>query len=160
MSRLRPRVEGQKQSHLPGLTVPPAGNKVVPIRGTKTGKVDSAAAEDKLIKRGQLTLPRVLSLAAIAGVVVAAVSLGGVWLIIGYWVITLGFCLFLALIAFDYGVEMEKVYPEHQKLEMDKTEAADAHSDMESPSEPTDTHVSTAQRAQRRVKRQAKRRRY
>ena len=160
MSRLRPRLDGQKQSHSPGLTLPPADNKVVPMRGTKTGRVDSAAAEDMLIKRGQLTLPRVLSLAAIAGVVVAAVSLGGVWLIIGYWVITLAFCIFLALIAFDYGVEMGKVYPEHQKLETNKTEAADIHSGMGSPSEPTDTNVSTAQRAQRRVKRQAKRRRY
>ena len=160
MSRLRPRGEGQKQRHSPGLTVPPADNKVVPIRGTKTGRVDSALAEDRLIKRGQLTLPRVLSLAAIAGVIVAAVSLGGVWLIIGYWVITLGFCLFLALIAFDYGVEMEKVYPEHQKLETDKTEAGIADSDTKSLYEPTSTHASTAQRPQRRVKRQAKRRRY
>ena len=156
MSRLRPRLEGQKQSHSPGLTLPPADSKVVPMRGTKTGRVD----ENRLIKRGQLTLPRVLSLAAIAGVVVAAVSLGGVWLIIGYWVITLAFCIFLALIAFDYGVEMEEAYPEHTKPETDKPDAGGADSDTKSPSEPTDMHVATAQRAQRRVKRQAKRRRY
>jgi hypothetical protein len=88
-----------------------------------------------------------LSLAAIAGVIVGAVSLGGVWLTIGYWVITLGFCLLLFLVATDYGVEMEQAYPEHDELEMNKPEL-------------TNTHAATAPKPQRRVKRQPKRRRF
>jgi hypothetical protein len=49
-----------------------------------------------------------LSLAAISGAIVAAVSLGGAWLIIGYGIITFGFCILLLLVAIDYGVKMEK----------------------------------------------------
>ena len=160
MSRRRTRGEGQKHNHSPGLIVSPADNRVPSVQRHKTGEVDSAGGEDKLLKRGQLTLPRLLSLAAIAGVVVAAVSLGGVWLTIGYWVITLGFCLFLFLIAIDYGVEMEEVYPEHRALEPDETAAGQTASDTKNLSEPTDLHAVTAPKAQRRVKRPAKRRRF
>ena len=65
--------------------------------------------EDKLIKSGQLTLPRVLFLAVVGGIIVATVALGGVWLSIGYWLLTLGLCVLLFFIALDYGVKMEKV---------------------------------------------------
>ena len=87
-----------------------------------------------------------LSLAAIAGVIVAAVSLGGVWLTIGYVIITLGFCLLLFLIASDYGVEMEQAYAGHEELEINKSDLAN-------------THAATAPKPQRRAKLQAKRRR-
>jgi hypothetical protein len=117
-------------------------------------------ADDRLLKRGQLTLPRLLALAAIAGVIVAAVWLGGVWLTIGYWAVTLAFCLLLFLIAIDYGVEMEKAYPEHRVLEPDKTEAGKAAPDTRSLSEPARQHATTAQKPQLRAKRQARRRRF
>lgn len=147
MTRLRPRGEGKKHDHSAGFIVSPADNRVPSVQRHRTGRVDSAGAEDRLLKRGQLTLPRLLSLAAIAGVVVAAVSLGGVWLTIGYWVITLGFCLLLFLVATDYGVDMEQVYPEQEELEINKSELAN-------------THAATAPKPQLRVKRQAKRRRF
>lgn len=160
MSRLRTREEGQKHNHSPGLLVPPADNRVPSVQGPKTRRVDSARAEDRLIKRGQLTWPRMLSLAVMAGVIVAAVSLGGVWLIIGYWVITLGFCILLFLVAIDYGVKMEEVSPGQRKLGPDITEAGNADSDTKSLSEPINPRAATSPRPQRRVKHQAKRRRF
>ena len=159
MSRLRPRREGQKHNHSPGLIISPADNRVSPVQRHKTWRADSAVGDDRLLKRGQLTLPRLLSLAAIAGVIVAAVWLGGVWLTIGYWLITIGFCLLLFLIAIDYGVEMEKVSPEHRALEPDKTEAGKDAPDTKSLSEPADWQAVTAQKPQLRTKRQARRRR-
>jgi hypothetical protein len=160
MARLRPHEEGQKHNHSPGLIVSPADNSAPPVQRHKTGRVDSAVGDDRLLKRGQLTLPRVLSLAAIAGFIVAAVSLGGVWLTIGYWAITLGFCLLLFLIAIDYGVEMEKAYPEHRAIEPVKTEAGKAASDTKGLLEPADLPAATAQKPQLRAKRQARRRRF
>ena len=67
------------------------------------------AERDKLIKSGQFTIPRLLSLAAIGGLIVAMVAIGGVALVVGYWILTLGICLLLYLIAIDYGVKMDKV---------------------------------------------------
>ena len=160
MSRLRPRREEQKHNHSPGLIVSAADNRVPPVQRHKTGRADSAVGDDRLLKRGQLTMPRLLSLAAIAGFIVAAVSLGGVWLTIGYWAITLGFCLLLFLIAIDYGVEMGKAYPEHMALEPVKTEAGTTAPDTKSLSEPADLHATTAQKPQLQVKRRARRRRF
>ena len=67
------------------------------------------AERDKVIKSGQITLPRLLFLAAIGGFVVLAVSLGGWFLVVGYWALTLGICGLLYLIAIDWHVHMDKV---------------------------------------------------
>ena len=67
------------------------------------------ADRDKVIKSGQFTLPRILFLALIGGLIVAMVALGGKALIIGYWVMTLAICALLYLIATDYGVKMDTV---------------------------------------------------
>ena len=67
------------------------------------------AERDKVIKSGQLTIPRILFLALIGGLIVAMVSLGGKALIIGYWSLTFAICGLLYLIAIDYRVKMDKV---------------------------------------------------
>ena len=67
------------------------------------------AERDKVIKSGQLTIPRLLFLAVVGGLIVAMVSLGGKALIIGYWGLTLAICVLLYLIAIDWRVKMEKV---------------------------------------------------
>lgn len=67
------------------------------------------AERDKIIKSGQLTLPRILFLVVVGGIIVFTVYAGGVYLNIGYWFLTLAICGLLFLIAIDYGVKMEKV---------------------------------------------------
>jgi hypothetical protein len=67
------------------------------------------AEKDKVIKSGQITLPRLLFLVAVGGLIVLMVYSGGLWLTIGYWVLTLAICAVLFLSAIDYGVQMEKV---------------------------------------------------
>ena len=67
------------------------------------------AERDKVIKSGQLTLPRVLFLIAVGGVITATVALGGIWLSIGYWLLTLALCGLLYLVVTDYGVKMDKI---------------------------------------------------
>lgn len=160
MSRLRPLREEQKHNHSTGLIVSPVDNRFPSAQRHKTARADSPVADDRLLKRGQLTMPRLLSLAAIAGFIVAAVWLGGVWLTIGYWAITLAFCLLLFLIAIDYGVEMEKAYPEHLALEPDKTGVGKAAFETKSLSEPADRLAATAHKPQLRAKRPARRRRF
>jgi len=67
------------------------------------------AERDKVIKSGQLTVPRILFLAAVGGIIVFTVYAGGIYLSIGYWFLTLAICGLLFLIAIDYGVKMDKV---------------------------------------------------
>jgi hypothetical protein len=67
------------------------------------------AERDKVIKSGQLTLPRILFLALIGGIIVFTVYAGGIFLSLGYWFLTLAICGLLFLIAIDYGVNIEKV---------------------------------------------------
>jgi hypothetical protein len=67
------------------------------------------AERDKVIKSGQLTLPRILFLVVVGGIIVFTVYAGGVYLSIGYWFLTLAICGLLFLIAIDYGVKMDKV---------------------------------------------------
>ncbi|HEX8183435.1 MAG TPA: hypothetical protein VF747_01750 [Blastocatellia bacterium] len=67
------------------------------------------AERDKVIKSGQLTLPRILFLGVIGGVIVATVALGGIWLAIGYWLLTIALCALLYLVATDYGIKMESI---------------------------------------------------
>ena len=57
-------------------------------------------AKDKIIKSGQFTFRRILFLAVIGGIIVGTVAMGGLWLNIGYWLITLGLVVLLLLIAF------------------------------------------------------------
>ena len=66
-------------------------------------------AEEKLIKSGQFTLPRLLFLAAVGGIIALFVARGGVWLTVGYFAMTVALCVLLFLIAIDYGVKMDKV---------------------------------------------------
>jgi hypothetical protein len=67
------------------------------------------AERDKVIKSGQFTLPRILFLAVIGLVLWAIVYFGGVYLSIGYWLLTLAICGLLYLIAIDYGIKMDKI---------------------------------------------------
>ncbi|HET9533711.1 MAG TPA: hypothetical protein VFQ92_25395 [Blastocatellia bacterium] len=72
-------------------------------------------AKDKIIKSGQFTFRRILFLAVIGGIIVGTVAMGGLWLNIGYWLITLGLVVLLLLIAFDYGVSFERVEAQPQQ---------------------------------------------
>ncbi|MEK6322606.1 MAG: hypothetical protein AABN33_13100 [Acidobacteriota bacterium] len=67
------------------------------------------AERDKVIKSGQITLPRILFLALVGGIIVFTVYAGGVYLSIGYWFLTLAISGLLFLIAIDYGVKMDRV---------------------------------------------------
>lgn len=67
------------------------------------------AERDKVIKSGQLTLPRLLFLAVVGSLIVFTVYAGGVYLSIGYWLLTLAICALLYLIAIDYGIKMDKI---------------------------------------------------
>ena len=67
------------------------------------------AERDKIIKSGQLTVPRILFLIIVGGLIVFTVYAGGIFLSIGYWGLTLAICILLFLIAIDYGVTIEKV---------------------------------------------------
>src|SRR5262245_12916498 len=67
------------------------------------------AERDRVIKTGQITLPRLLFLAVFGGLIVFTVYQGGVFLAIGYWLLTLAICGLLVLVAVDYGVKMDKV---------------------------------------------------
>ncbi|HVF89766.1 MAG TPA: hypothetical protein VNH22_06840 [Blastocatellia bacterium] len=64
-------------------------------------------AEDKVLKSGQITLPRILFLLVAGGLITATVALGGVWLAVGYWMITITLCVLLYLISIDYGVTLD-----------------------------------------------------
>jgi hypothetical protein len=110
------------------------------------------AEKDRIIKSGQFTFSRLLFLAAAGGLVVAMVYLGGVWLSIGYWVITLAICGVLFLVAIDYGTSMDKV-----SLTTEPAQVG-ASLDGETPAETTAT-ISREARARRRTTRPAKRRR-
>jgi hypothetical protein len=66
-------------------------------------------AQDKLIKTGQLTFARLLFLVFCGALLFAFVALGGKFLTVGYFLVTLAICVLLFLIAIDYGVKIEKV---------------------------------------------------
>ncbi|MFP5261433.1 MAG: hypothetical protein ACLGJB_05955 [Blastocatellia bacterium] len=84
------------------------------------------AERDRVIKSGQLTLPRLLFLAVIGGVIVATVALGGVYLTIGYWLLTIAICVLLYLVATDYGIKMDRVDLTGQPPQPAAVEAAPA----------------------------------
>ena len=110
------------------------------------------AEKDKVIKSGQLTLPRIIFLVAVGVVIAGMVALGGKFLIIGYWVLTLAICGLLYLIAIDYGVHMEKVdlsgHPTPAALEA--TPAAEATRVATSSAEPRAKRRTTGRPAKRR----------
>jgi hypothetical protein len=82
------------------------------------------AEKDKVIKSGQLTLPRLLFLALIGGIIAATVALGGIWLSIGYWLLTLAICLLLYLVVTDYGIKIDRVDLTGQPAQTATIEAA------------------------------------
>ena len=110
------------------------------------------AERDKVIKSGQLTIPRILFLALIGGVIVFTVYAGGIFLTLGYWLITLALCVLLFLIAIDYGVKMEKV-----NLNVDPVQAAAM--EPAGITAPTLKTTLAEPRAKKRTSRPAKRRR-
>lgn len=110
------------------------------------------AEKDRIIKSGQLTLPRLLFLAAIGGMIVFMVYFGGIWLSIGYWVITLGISLLLYLIAIDYGVKMEKV-------DLATAQSTAAGTPPEPVTTPREIKAAAEARPKRRTNRPVKRRR-
>jgi len=110
------------------------------------------AEKDKVIKSGQLTLPRILFLIIIGVVVAGMVALGGKFLIVGYWVLTLAICGLLYLIAIDYGIHMEKVDLTSHPAQTATIEAAPA-------GETARTATPTEARVKRRTSRPVKRRR-
>lgn len=111
------------------------------------------AERDKVIKSGQFTIPRLLSLAAIGGLIVAMVALGGIALTIGYWVITLAICILLYLIAIDYGIKMDKVDATGQQVQV-------AAAGVNAPAPAIEARAVTSEvRVKRKGNRPAKRRR-
>jgi len=110
------------------------------------------AERDKVIKSGQLTIPRILFLALVGGIIVFTVYAGGIYLSIGYWFLTLAICGLLFLIAIDYGVNMDRVDLTGQSMQAATAEAGAAATPSANP---TMGDV----RAKKRTSRPAKRRR-
>jgi predicted exporter len=105
-------------------------------------------AKDKVIKSGQFTLRRILFLVVAGGIIVGTVAMGGLWLNIGYWLITLSLVVLLLLVGYDYGVNFEKV------------EAQPQQSQTMTAIEPTAVSQTVSEaRVRRRSSRQVKRRR-
>ena len=111
------------------------------------------AERDKVIKSGQLTVPRILFLVVIGGVIVFTVYAGGIYLSIGYWGLTLAICTLLFLIAIDYRVDMEKV-----SLTTQPVQAAAAAETASAPTASLKTTLGEP-RPKKRTSRPAKRRR-
>ncbi|HSB11369.1 MAG TPA: hypothetical protein VLM38_17915 [Blastocatellia bacterium] len=118
------------------------------------------AERDKIIKSGQITLPRILFLAVVGGLIVFTVYAGGVYLSIGYWLITLAICALLVLIAMDYGVTMDKVSLSGQAVQPPATaEAATSPTPGIKTTMGEAAGVAASPRPKRRTSRPAKRRR-
>ena len=112
------------------------------------------AERDKVIKSGQLTLPRILFLVVIGSIIVFTVYKGGVYLSIGYWFLTIAICGLLFLIAIDYGVKMDKV-----SLTVEPAQAAAASAESTSEAMPSLKTTLGEPRPKKRTSRPAKRRR-
>lgn len=109
------------------------------------------AEKDKVIKSGQITLPRILFLALIGALIFAMVAVGGKALIVGYWILTLAICVLLYLIATDYGIKMDTVSLTGQPAQAAAIESAPA-TEVTRPTTPDS-------RVKRRPSRPARRRR-
>ena len=112
------------------------------------------AERDKVIKSGQLTLPRILFLVVVGGIIVFTVYAGGVYLSIGYWFLTIAICGLLFLIAIDYGVKMDKV-----NLTVEPAQAAAVSAESTSAATPSLKTTLGEARPKKRTSRPAKRRR-
>lgn len=110
------------------------------------------AEKDRIIKSGQVTLPRLLFLAAVGGLIVLMVYSGGIWLTVGYWLLTLGIAAVLFLSAVDYGVKMEKV-------DFASAETSPAGTQTQPVASPEAATAAGEARPKRRSNRPAKRRR-
>jgi hypothetical protein len=109
-------------------------------------------AEEKVIKSGVLTIPRLLFLVAIGLLISLTVWRGGIWLTIGYWLMTLGLSGLLFLIVIDYGVKKEAL-----KLEAGSDQAGS--SDTQTTASEVVAASASAARVRRRASRPTKRRR-
>jgi hypothetical protein len=110
------------------------------------------AERDKVIKSGQFTLPRLAFLALVGVVLWAIVFFGGVYLTIGYWLLTLAICGLLYLIAIDYGIKMDKVDLSRNPAQAPATASSALPSEVAPP-------ISAAPRPKRKGGRSTKRRR-
>ena len=110
------------------------------------------AEKDKVIKSGQLTLSRLFFLAVIGVLVAGMVALGGKFLIIGYWLLTLAICGLLYLISIDYGIHMDKV-------DLNSHPAPTAALEGSPAADAPRAAAATEPRAKRRTSRPVKRRR-
>ena len=111
---------------------------------------DSYMAEEKVIKSGVITLPRLLFLAVVGLIIFLTVWSG--LLAVGYWVMTLGLCGLLALIVMDYGIKKEVL-----NLEAGSDQAA--VSDTQANTAEVVSSSASAPRVRRRSSRPTKRRR-
>ena len=107
-------------------------------------------AEEKVIKSGVLTIPRLLFLAVVGLIVFLTVWSG--LLAVGYWIMTLALCGLLTLILIDYGVKKEAL-----SLETGPDQAGAP--DTQSTSAETVAASANAPRVRRRSSRPTKRRR-
>jgi hypothetical protein len=104
------------------------------------------ASEEKIIKAGQLTLPRILFLVACGIILTIIVHYGQ--LKIGYLLVTLSLCILLIMVAMDVGIELDKYDP---------TKVADRPEQQ--PVAPTPTPAAAPQIKPKRSKRPPRRRR-
>ncbi len=112
------------------------------------------AERDKVIKSGQLTLPRILFLGLVGGIIVFTVYAGGIFLTLGYWFLTIAICGLLFLIAIDYGVKMDKV-----NLNVEPAQAAAALEPVGAAAPSLKATLGEARPKKRSTSRPAKRRR-
>ena len=114
--------------------------------------------EDKVIKSGQFTLPRLLFLVVSGLLVFIIVATGR--LNIGYILLTLAICVLLYLIATDWGVQMESIGTDTLAAARPDLNRSPAALVGAAPSEPVVTRqAAQEQRTRKRSSRQPKRRR-
>ncbi len=106
-------------------------------------------AKEQIIKSGQITLPRIITLVLAGGLAYLIVTQGDVGLNIGYWGLTFLLAGLLFLVAIDYGVVI------------DKAEAKQAQGEVQPAADQAvaQSVISDAPRVKRRATRTAKRRR-
>ena len=107
-------------------------------------------AEEKVIKSGVLTIPRLLFL-AVFGVIIFLTVWSGL-LALGYWIMTLGLCGLLTLIMMDYGIN-KKV------LDLEASPNQPGTPELQSTSSEVVAASANAPRVRRRAGRPTKRRR-
>jgi hypothetical protein len=109
-------------------------------------------AEEKVIKSGVLTIPRLLFLAVVGLIIALTVWRGGVWLSIGYWLMTLALSGLLFLIVIDYGTNKDKMKLATGSDQVGPSDSPATASEVERAS-------AAAPRVRRRASRPTKRRR-